>query len=118
MKKKVSISKKKKAVVKTKRYFLNAPDPKNQWALVIYLLLENYSRGMNMAIAMRDNFHKFQTRLLEVEIAHPKLKIERTDVPYKNRFKHPSFYRRYKPTSHRAYLVNLLKKLNRQGTKP
>lgn len=110
-------SKKQNKNVKT-IYYADCPNPKNQWALVIYLLLENYTRGMNMAIAMRDNFHKFQSRLLEVEKSHPKLKIDRKDISRKNRFGHPSFYRRYKPLSHRRYLVNLLKKVNRQGLKP
>lgn len=94
------------------------PQPKNQWALVIYLLLENYSAGLTMKTACRDLFYKFQSRLGEVEKERKhKLKIIRLPMKKKNRFGHNMSYLNYKSVASKFYLRNLLNKLNRQGLK-
>lgn len=95
--------------------------PKNQWAFVIYILMENKSTGVTMVTAMKDFFHKFQTRLLEIEKSNSrkrKLKIRRLPVTKKNRFGHTMTYVNYKSLAPISYLRNLYLKLNRQGLKP
>lgn len=90
---------------------------KNQYALAVYLLLENYSRGVTMVDAMRDHFHKYTNRLRDVEKLHPKLQISRLPVQTKNRFGHSCRFLRFKSNAPKAYLVNLIGKLNREGLK-
>lgn len=88
---------------------------KNQYALAVYLLLENYSQGVTMVDAMKDWFHKFTNRLRDVEKLHPKLKISRLPIVTKNRFKHPVRYIRFKSNAPKPYLINLINKLNKNG---
>lgn len=89
--------------------------PKNQYAQVVYLLIENGNRGVTMVDAMKDFFHKFGTRLLEVEKQHPKLKIRRLPMTKKNRFGHTTTFLNYKSLSPYPYMVNLVNKLNKEG---
>jgi len=91
-----------------------APKPKNQWALVIWHLLQNHSKGIDMADMSRDYFYKFQSRLGEVEKTRKnKLKIVRLRMKGKNRFGHDISWINYKSLAHRSYLINLIAKLNR-----
>ena len=99
--------------------------PKNCYALALRLLIENKIVGVTMKDAMRDHFHKFQSRLLEVEKSlskdgNPrslKLKIIRLPETRKNRFGHSMTYTRYRATCSINYLINLYNKINKQGLK-
>lgn len=89
--------------------------PNNQFAQAILLLIERGNLGVTMKDACKDHFYKFQSRLGEVEKAHPKLKIRRLPMTKKNRFGHPCTFTNYKAISPYPYLVNLYKKLNKIG---
>lgn len=97
--------------------------PKNQYALVVKLLMENTDSGVTMITAMRDKFHKFQSRLLEIEKSldgggKPRslsLKIRRLPVTTKNRFGHSCTFTNYKALSSYHYLTALFNKLNKNG---
>lgn len=91
--------------------------PKNQYSLCVRLLLENGSSGVTMVDAMKDYFHKFQTRLLEVEKAHPKIQVRRLPMTTKNRFGHSCTYTNYKSVAPKPYLLHLYALLNREGLK-
>lgn len=91
--------------------------PKNQYALVVRLLIENYSNGVTMLIAMKDSFHKYQTRQLEVEKLHPKLQIRRLNMTTTNRFGHTCTFKNYKSLAPKPYLLHLYALLNREGLK-
>lgn len=91
--------------------------PKNQWALCVRLLIEKGNSGVTMADAMRDYFHKFGTRLSEVEKAHPKLQVRRLNMTTKNRFGHNCTFKNYKSVAPKPYLIHLFNLLNRQGLK-
>jgi hypothetical protein len=99
--------------------------PKNQYAFAIRLLIENKNTGMTMLTAMMDYFHKFNTRLPEIERSlssdgRPrslKLKIRRLPVNTTNRFGHKCTYTNYKSLASTAYLINLYNKLNKNGLK-
>jgi hypothetical protein len=92
--------------------------PNNQWAHAILLLIENHKQGVTMLHAMRDYFHKFQSRLGEIERTRKsKLKIIRVPVTRKNRFGHTCTYTKYKSAANINYLINLYNKINRNGTK-
>lgn len=91
--------------------------PKNQYSLVVKLLMEHGSRGVTMVDAMKDYFHKFQSRLGEVEKAHPKLAVRRLQMTTKNRFGHNCTYMNYKSVAPKPYLIHLFNLLNRQGLK-
>lgn len=98
---------------------MNLEKPLNQYALVVYILIENYHKGVTMLDVMRsDKFHKFQSRLLEVQkLREHKMKMMRLRVTTKNRFGHPCSFVNYKSKASLSYLHNLLKKLNREGLK-
>lgn len=97
--------------------------PTNAWALAIYLLIENGSKGVEPKTYCKDYFHKFPTRLLEVEKSmdnngKPRslsLKIRRLPMTKKNRFGHTSTFTNYKSMASVSYLNNLIKKLNKHG---
>lgn len=90
--------------------------PKNQWALSVRLLIDHYSEGVTMVTAMKYYFHKFQSRLLEVEQNRKdKLKIRRLPITKKNRFGHTCTFLNYKSVANKKYLLNLYSKLNRDG---
>jgi hypothetical protein len=91
--------------------------PKNQYAQAVRLLIEHGSMGVTMLDAMKDYFHKFQSRLGEVEKAHPKLQIRRLNMTTKNRFGHSCTYKNYKSVAPKPYLLHLYALLNRQGLK-
>lgn len=90
-------------------------NPKNQYALVLRLLIDKGNMGVTMVDAMRDHFHKFQSRLGEVEKAHPKIKIRRLPMTKKNRFGHSCTFTNYKSLAPFPYLRNLMNKLNKEG---
>lgn len=96
--------------------------PKNDNAKAIYILIQNHIAGVSMAKVLThydQTFYKFQTRLLEVEKIHPKLKVAHTQIPYESKLdgkkKH---YTQYTPLSPYPYLVNLYNKINTEGLKP
>lgn len=99
--------------------------PKNQYALVIWMLIEHKESGVTMMDAMKYFFHKYQTRQLEIEksLSHSgkprsfKLKIRRLPMTKKNRFGHTMTYTNYKALCSVAYLRNLLVYLNKNGLK-
>jgi len=89
----------------------------NQYAMVLRLLIENKSVGVTMVTAMQDFFHKYQTRQLEIEKLHPKLKIRRLPIVKKNRFGHACRFINYKSMAPVSYLYNLYNLLNKNGLK-
>lgn len=97
--------------------------PTNQWSLAVYLLIENSSTGVTPKTYCKDYFHKFPTRLLEVEKSMDKngnprslsLKIRRLPMTKQNRFGHTSTFTNYKSLASVFYLNNLIKKLNKYG---
>jgi len=90
----------------------------NQWALAVRLLIENKEKGVDMKVAMRDYFHKFQSRLGEVERGREdKIKVRRLPMTKKNRFNHAMTYTNYKSLAPVAYLINLHNKLCKIGVK-
>ena len=92
--------------------------PKNQYALVVRLLIDYYQTGVTMADASKHYFHKFGNRLKDVERSRmDKLKIRRLPMTKKNRFGHTCTFLNYKSLAPKAYLINLLAKLNREGIK-
>lgn len=93
---------------------MKVQQPNNQWSQAIYILYENYSKGVTMKDLCRDYFYKFQTRLLEVEKPRKnKLMIVRLRMKGTNRFGRPTSWINYKSLAHRAYLINLIAKLNK-----
>lgn len=94
------------------------PKPKNQWAHTVRLLIEKGNAGVTMVDAMKDFFHKYQSRLLEVEKGREhKIRIRRLPITRKNRFGHTATFVNYKSLAPKKYLVNLLNKLNKEGNK-
>lgn len=91
--------------------------PKNQYAQAVLLLIEKNSEGVTMADACKDYFHKFGTRLLEVEKVHPKIQVRRLNITKKNRFGHSCTFLNYKSMANKQYLIHLFNLLNRQGLK-
>lgn len=91
--------------------------PKNQYAQVVLMLIEYSSSGVTMVDCMKDYFHKFQSRLGEVEKLHPKLQVRRLNMTTKNRFGHSCTYKNYKSVAPKPYLLHLYALLNRQGLK-
>lgn len=91
--------------------------PRNQYAQAVRLLIECGGAGATMVDAMKDYFHKFQTRLLEVEKVHPKIQVRRLPMTTKNRFGHSCTYTNYKSVAPKQYLIHLFNLLNRQGLK-
>lgn len=94
---------------------------KNDWAKATYILYLNHLAGVSMAKVLthhEPSFYKFNTRLGEVEKAHPKLKVARTRIKYTSKMdgKRKS-YIQYTPLSPLPYLLNLTKKLNEEGFK-
>lgn len=95
------------------------PKPNNGWALAIYLLAERHKKGLTTGDAIeRDKFYKFSNRLLEVEFGREnKLKLIKVRLKFTNRFKHAGSHLNYKSLASITYLCNLIKKLNREGSK-
>lgn len=92
--------------------------PKNQWAFALRLLIDYRNTGMSMKEAMQDHFHKFQSRLLELEKGRKdKLKVRRLPMTKKNRFGHSCTFTNYKTLAPFPYLVNLYNKVNKDGVK-
>lgn len=98
---------------------------KNQWALCVVLLMENMDRGVTPTTYMKEFFHKFPSRLGELEksesssggIRAAKLKVRRLPITKKNRFGHSCTFTNYKTLASKTYLNRLLDKLNKQGLK-
>ena len=55
--------------------------PVNDYARVMHILIDSYIAGVSMAKVLNNyapNFYKFQTRLSDIQRAHPKLKISKS----------------------------------------
>lgn len=94
----------------------NLEKPKNQWALSIWLLLENKNEGVTMAKACELYFHKFQSRLLEIEAASPAiketLKIRRVWMQATNRLGSISKFFNYKSLATESELIRIYNAIN------
>lgn len=100
------------------------PKPKNTHALVILLLIENHKKGLSMKEAMQIFFHKFGTRLLEIEKSTStttetprslKLKINRLPMTTIGRCGTEITYTQYKSLAPLSYLYNLYIHINDKG---
>lgn len=94
--------------------------PQNDYARCLMILHMNYMGGVSMAKVLNilPHFYKFQTRLLEIERAHPKLKISRTKMPFKNqRLNKSGWFTQYTLLSSPSYVVNLYNVINENGLK-
>jgi hypothetical protein len=97
--------------------------PQNQYSLVIWLLIKNKAKGVTMKDCCDVIFHKFQSRLGEIEksLNHKgtprksQLKILRLWMTKNNRFGHKMSFLNYKSLAATPYLANLLKYLNKYG---
>ncbi len=104
---------------------MNLPTPKNQSALVVYLLIQYKQTGFSMKEACAVLFYKLQSRMGELERSldskgvprAAKLKIRRLPMKGKNKFGHSMVFMSYKSLAPTPYLLNLLKLLNKQGLK-
>lgn len=100
-------------------------EPKNQYALAIWMLIQYRNSGVTMKQCCQLLFYKFQTRLGEIERSldgdgkprAAKLKIRRLKMNEKNRFRHPMSYTNYKSIASFTYLINLHNYLNKNGLK-
>jgi len=93
--------------------------PKNSWSKALFILYDSFMGGVSMAKILTQydhTFYKFQTRLLEIEEAHPKLKISRTSIPYVSKIdeKH-KHYTQYTCISPSPYVRNLYNLINEKG---
>ena len=99
--------------------------PNNEWALVVRFLIEYYQTGVTMKECCLEYFHKFQSRLGELERSlnsegEPRsinLKIRRLRMPHTTRFETKTTYINYKPLCSLTYLERLYNKLNLNGLK-
>lgn len=95
--------------------------PNNDWARVLWVLHHSYMGGVSMATVLNKylpNFYKFQTRLCEIEKEHPKLKISRTQIPFKNiKLNKSGYFTQYTPLSPDKYIINLYNLINKEGLK-
>lgn len=94
--------------------------PNNDWARALLILHMNYMGGVSMAKVLNTlpHFYKFQTRLAEIEREHPKLKVSRTQIAFKNnKLNKSGYFTQYVLLSPPAYVTNLYNLLNREGLK-
>jgi|GEM_PF-3017888 len=93
--------------------------PKNDWSKTLWILNQSYMGGVNMTKVLthfEPTFWKFQTRLGEVIHQYPKLKIQKTQVPFKSKITGKSGYTTwYTPLCPQSYLVNLYNQVNTGG---
>lgn len=99
----------------------NLEKPNNDWAKALWVLNQSFMGGVSMVTVLKDYdpfFYKFQTRLLEVEKLHPKLRMSRVTLTHKSRITGKEVhYTQYTPICPKPYLVNLYNKVNREGLK-
>ena len=95
--------------------------PKNDYARTMFILIDSYIAGVSMSKVLNNyapNFYKFQTRLSDIQRAHPKLKISKTSIPFKNaKLNKSGYFFQYTPLSPMPYMKNLYNLLNREGLK-
>lgn len=95
--------------------------PKNDWAKAIWILNDCFMCGVSMAKVLRDYepfFYKFQTRLLEVEKAHPKLRMSRVTLTHESKITGKvKSYTHYTPLCPKPYIINLYNLINENGFK-
>ena len=93
--------------------------PNNDYARVMHILIDSYIAGVSMAKVLNNyapNCYKFQTRLSDIQRAHPKLKISKTAIPSKNsKLNKNGYFYQYTPLSPMPYMKNLYNLLNREG---
>lgn len=99
----------------------NLNKPLNDYARVMFILIDSHIAGVSMAKVLTrydPTFYKFNTRLGDIEKAHPKLKISRTSIPFKNaKMNKSGYFFQYTPLSPMPYMINLYNKLNSEGLK-
>ena len=97
----------------------NLDKPKNGWAKALFILYDSFMGGTNMAKVLTrydPTFYKFQTRLLEIEKAHPKLNISKVPIPFKSKLSGESgYFFQYTALCPRPYLLNLYNLINKKG---
>jgi len=95
--------------------------PKNDYARTMFILIDSYIAGVSMAKVLTKydpTFYKFQTRLSDITKAHPKLKISKTSIPFKNsKMNKNGYFFQYTPLSPMPYMKNLYNLLNKEGLK-
>lgn len=98
---------------------LKLEKPNNDYARAMYILIDSYIAGVSMAKVLNNyapNFYKFQTRLSDIQRAHPKLKISKTAIPFKNsKLNKNGYFYQYTPLSPMPYMKNLYNLLNKEG---
>lgn len=97
----------------------NLERPVNDYARVMHILIDSYIAGVSMAKVLNNyapNFYKFQTRLSDIQRAHPKLKISKTAIPFKNsKLNKNGYFYQYTPLSSMPYMKHLYNLLNKEG---
>lgn len=95
--------------------------PKNDYAKCLWILNQSYMGGVNMTKVLthfEPTFWKFQSRLSDLIKDHPKLKIQKTAVPFKSKITGKSGYTTwYTPLCPPKYLINLYNLINKEGLK-
>ena len=95
--------------------------PKNSWAKALWVLNQSYMGGVNMTKVLthyEPTFWKFQTRLSDLVAEYPKLKIQKTAVPFKSKITGKSGYTTwYTPLCPESYLTTLYNQINENGLK-
>lgn len=95
--------------------------PTNDWAKALWILNQCYLGGVNMTKVLTQfepTFWKFQSRLSDLIKEHPKLKIQKTPVPFKSKITGKSGYTTwYTPLCTPTYLSSLYEKINENGLK-
>lgn len=93
----------------------------NDWAKVLWILNESFMGGVNMTKVLTQfepTFWKFQTRIGELIETHPKLKIQKTAVPFKSKITGKTGYTTYyTPLCTPTYLRELYIRVNKHGLK-
>lgn len=91
--------------------------PKNDWAKAMYVAIKAKTFSMADVLLIYDRtFYKLQSRLGEIEKAHPTLSIERKNIDYVNKITdQKKHYTQYTLLSPYTYAVNLYNFLNKNG---
>ncbi len=93
----------------------------NDWAKALWILNECYMGGVNMTKVLtrfEPTFWKFQTRVSDLIKEYPKLKIQKTAVPFKSKITGKVGYTTfYTPLCPPSYLRELYIEVNKHGLK-
>jgi len=88
------------------------PNPKNQYALVLYTLINPPKEISQSYWAKEYRILKWSTRLGELEKRLGKQLVSRSNKEFTNRFSHSSNYVVYTPILKKSEYINLYKKVN------